>query len=81
MTRIASKVAIETILYTVSGNLKVKVLDRESRWDENPKVVYEGEAGKLIGYKFARINRAEVYRTDIIDGVLVFTIETKFEKY
>jgi hypothetical protein len=81
MKRTMNNVALETVLFTVGGLQKIKVLDRESDWDENPKVVYEGLFKDFRGYRFAKEMRSQIHRTDVENDCLVFTLQTKYEEY
>lgn len=44
MKRIAENVALATVLYSVSGTQKIRIIDRESIWADNTTLVYEGAA-------------------------------------
>ena len=81
MKRIANKVAVQTVTNTIRGDQRIKVLNRKSYWDENPKVEFDGKCFELISYKYGRIRASQVHRIDIVDGVLVITIENNCEEF
>ena len=90
MKKVPSKIAVESILYHVRGDQKVRVEDYESEWDvsdrRNPTILYEGDARSLSGYKMWRTNRAEVHSFHVekdLSGelVMVFCVSTKFEAF
>ena len=83
MKRIASKVAIKTILYVVDGDQMIEVYDREHSCDLYPRLVFEGRCIELLRNEYSRINSSEVYGMSF-DGdnhILHFTIESKYEEY
>lgn len=81
MKRIANKVAVQTVTNTIRGNQRIKVLNRKSYWDKNPKVEFDGECCELFSYEYARIRASQVYGIEIVDGVLVITIENEYEEF
>lgn len=85
MKRIASKVAVETVCYTISGLQKIRIVDYKSDWDyfrrENGEVVFEGKERDFIGYKYSKIRRSEVRSISTDGDVIVFSIATVFDEY
>ena len=90
MKRIANNVAVQTILYTINPQTKVKIVDYENTYDlsnrQNGKEKFFGKAFNLIGaYKLYRETEATLHGTNVemIDGepVIVFSVCTKFEEY
>ena len=81
MKRTYNNVALETVLFTISGLQKIRVQDRETVYDENPKVIFNGKACDFYSYRYAREKRSMVHQIEIDKDVLVFTLQTKYEEY
>lgn len=96
MKRIANKVALQTLLYTIPGMQWIKVVDYpnfgtlSSDYSENfdkGDIVFEGRSSGLIGYKYDRICRSQcrkiVTRSDETDGgaYLVVCITSSEEEF
>jgi hypothetical protein len=83
MKRIANSVAVQTILYTVSGKQKLLIKDYQSSRMWNPddyEVAYEGE-NNLSGYKYSKIKASKIINLETTDNVLVISICTKEDEY
>jgi len=80
MKRIANKVALQTLLYTVTPNTNIKVVNFENLHDvvaqRNGEVMFLGHAGDMVGYKHARETASQVRKMhlEIIDGKETFVV-------
>lgn len=96
MKRIASKVALQTLLYTIPSMQWIRVVDYPNFWAmssdssdnfDKGEIVFDGRAIDLIGYKYDRICRSQckkvVTRSDDIDGgaYLVVCITSSEEEF
>lgn len=85
MKRTMSQVALETTLYTISGNQKIKILDNEGTVNQPIyKTVFEGRAYDYRAFKPAYCNlylKAAVHGIDVSGEYLVFTLMTYLEEY
>ena len=84
MKRVANKVALETVLYTVSGLQRIRIVDYSNDWDlfkrQNGKVVFDGVESAFSGWE-TKIRRSEVRGISTDGDVIVFTISTCFDEY
>lgn len=96
MKRVANKVALQTLLYTIPGTQRIQVVDYPNFWamssdssnnfDEG-EIVFDGRSIDLIGYKYDRICRSQckkiVTRSDKLDGgsYLVVCITSSEEEF
>lgn len=85
MKRTMSQVALETVLYTISGNQKIKILDNEGNAIQPIyKTVFEG---RLNDYRFSTPTYCNLYLKAAVQGIdvsgeyLVFTLMTWAEEY
>ena len=82
MKRIANNVAVETILFCVSGNQHICVIDKENPQKSDGTMVYDGRALDFthsVGY--VKYMRAKVHGIEVSGDHLTFTVCTKYEKY
>ena len=89
MKRTYNNVALETILFTIPGNVKIIVEDWEEgkiHWtdvpENNPVSVWEGlvKDFKMSGGNWKQ-SRSKVYHTEIRGDAILFRISTQFEEY
>ena len=85
MKRIYNDIPVESILYTIGGLQRVKIIDYPTQYDcsncKNGTVVFDGLVKDTYGYKLAKYTEAKVYETRIEDDALVFDVFTKYEEY
>lgn len=89
MKRTTSKVALETVLFTISGLQKIKIYDRINYEDQNPKLLFDGMAKDFMsircvlptGYSEYRVSRSEIHGISVDGEYLVFMLQTKYEEY
>lgn len=85
MKRIANDIAVASVLYTISGLQKIKIIDYPTQYDcsnrKNGAVVFDGFEKDTYGYKLAKYTEAKVYGIRIEDDAIVFDVFTKFEEY
>ena len=81
MKRIPHTAAVQTILHVVSSQEHIKIVDK---WDGVfglGETVFDGKAGDLIGWEYAKITAAAIRKIGYIDGVMTLTICTRKENY
>ena len=86
MKRIANNVALATILYTVGGYQKIRIVDSLSPINGGTpsECLYEGlkkDIYKVDGYKYYKWERSAVYTTEIDGDTLVFRLCMRWDKY
>ena len=85
MKRIANKVAVATICYTIKPSQKIKLYDYESVYDlyehKNSKVVFKGLLTDSYNYKYSKWFDSQCYGLRIEDDSIVFDIVSKNEQY
>ena len=90
MKRVSYTIALDSILSMMDGRQKIRIYDRQNAWDDHPALIYEGTGNEFRsikcvlpkGYSEYKVERSQVHRMDIEeDGVLCFTIQTKYEEY
>lgn len=85
MKRIANKVALATVLYTVGGFQKIRVIDSLSpiMGGTPAEFLYEGFAKDFykVGGMVYKWERSQVHTTEIDGDTLVFRICTRWDKY
>ena len=84
MKRLYNNVPLQSVLYTVGGLQKIKIVDIDSiRWKDyaNRVVIYEGLEKDFLycnfdafGLSHYKVEYASVHGIDVEDEVLVFTI-------
>lgn len=87
MKRIANNVAVQTVLYTIKPDQKVKVVEYSNYFDcdkgRNGTTLYEGAAGGLCGYEYVKATHRVVrlIRTEQEAGeiVVVFVVFPEYE--
>ena len=89
MKRITYNVALDSVISVVSGFQKIKIYDRENEYDKEPKLLFNGltkDFGSIhtklpYGYSEYKVSRSMVWRIDVEEEYLVFTLQTKYEQY
>lgn len=86
MKRIANKMCVQTLLYVVNPYQKIRILDRHSIWDVDPKKVYEGNekdfTHELVNkYECYKASMSQVHSIGFDGDVLVIVIETASDNY
>lgn len=85
MKRIYNDIAVASVLYTIGGLQRVKIIDYPTQYDcfnrQNGTVVFDGLEKDLYCYQMAKYTEAKVYGTRIEDDALVFDVFTRFEEY
>ena len=87
MKRIANKVAVQTLMYSTDPMIDIRIYDRETMFDKNPKLLYEGRKldfsrlgyEVLNGVSVLKIMSSSVKHLTIKDGYLEITIDSKFD--
>lgn len=89
MKKIANHCAVQTLLFTVSYSQKIRIVncykDRET-WKDVETVLYEGTEGDFSmnyvpkGISQYEVEHCKVRGLDIVDGVLVISINTIEER-
>lgn len=88
MKKIMNAVALQTVLYVIGGLQEIEVYDKENDYAE-PLLIYKGMVKDFIsihanfakGYSEYKVGASKVYRIDVKDNVMVFTLRTKYEEY
>ena len=93
MKRIANNVALQTVLYSVSGLQRIRVLDYKTTRaylnreyvPTTSELVFDGLVKDIIGYHYTRALRSAVYSIDVDviggDPVITFCIATDSEDF
>lgn len=84
MKRVANNVALQTLLYVVGGNQKIRIEDRETNQQtgRTHKVVFEGhEKDWCFLDRRDRELHATVHAIETDGDTLVFRIDTSNETY
>lgn len=85
MKRIYESIPLRSVLYLIGGLQEIEVRDYESKnawlWrTDNYKVVFKGQVKDTHSKLSDKQDRAKVYGIDIEDGVIRFSICTKYEE-
>lgn len=82
MKKIANKVALQTVLYVISGLQKIRVVDRDNDWKKSGTVIFEGKYNDWpVREQLNKWMYASVHGIEIDGDTLVFQIITKYEQY
>ena len=90
MKRVANKIAVQSLLYTVSGNQLLRIIDYPTQNDclykRNGEIAFDDHACAINSYKYVRLAKAELLRTSFevnMAGhpVLILEVSTKYEEY
>lgn len=90
MKRVANKIAVQSLLYTISGNQLLRIIDYPTQNDQlykrNGKIAFDDNACEINSYKYVRLSRAELLRTSIEVNkaghpILILEVSTQHEEY
>ena len=92
MKRIATNVAVETLLYTMPGNKIVKIMDIDHHLLPWSDPIDSADTDSSLGLTYTvsdilhnlnnvRIAKAKICRTAVNEGLLLLVIDTKNEEY
>lgn len=90
MKRVANKIAVQSLLYTVSGEQLVRIIDYPTKNDQlykrNGKIAFDDNECAINSYKYERLKRAELLGMSIevnMAGhpVLILEVSTQYEEY
>ncbi len=90
MKRVASKIAVQSLLYTVRGDQLVRIIDyptkAEACYNRNGVIAFDDNLCGIHSYKYEHLQRAELLGTDIevnMSGhpVLILKVSTRYEEY
>lgn len=90
MKRVANKIAVQSFLYTVSGNQLLRIIDyptQSALYSGGDGVIaFDDKVCELHSYKYEKLNRAELLGTSIAvnrsgEPVLILKVSTQYEEY
>lgn len=90
MKRVANKIAVQSLLYTVSGNQLLRIIDyptQATKYSGGDGVIaFDDHACAINSYKYEHLTRAELLGTSIEvnmagNPVLILEVSTRFEEY
>jgi hypothetical protein len=86
MKRIANKVAVATICFTISGLQKIRIVDYENEYDctnnKNGKVIFDGLLKEAnYDYKYCKWFDSECRGLRLDGDTIIFDTYTKYEEY
>ena len=85
MKRIYERIPVQSILYVMDGNQKIKIFEYENEHDlstdSNGRCIYNGLVKDTYGVSYARTMASQARGISVKDDVIIFKIFTKFEQY
>ena len=90
MKRVANKIAVQSFLYTVSGNQLLRIVDYPTKSacfsGGEGVIAFDDHACAMHTYKYERLNRAELLGTSIEVNkaghpILILKVSTRYEEY
>lgn len=78
MKRVYNDIPLQSVLFCVSGNQKIRVLDG---YDDMTECVFNGLYKDAHSYQYERIMRSKLHGMWIDDDVIVFRINTERDEF
>lgn len=79
MKRLYERIPLRSVLYCIRGDQEIRIID-------GGEIIFEGVVLDVSraqwDYKLPyKIDRAEIHKIGVDDGVMVFSLDTKYEEF